>query len=532
MMAQSQDATSPNPESQDAVFAWLGQSTTHGVPVQRIDTHISAVFLAGAHAYKVKRAVRFPFLDFSTLARRKAACDAEIEANRPFAPELYRGVVAITRDTDGRFSLGGAGTPVEWAVEMRRFDEASTLDRLAENRLAGKGAVDLALADALARVVATAHAKAPVVEVGPWLDPLASYIEQNDADFRRRPDLFPPAEAERLTRQSKAALARLRPMLTARGKLGLVRRGHGDLHLGNIALIDGRPVPFDALEFDPLVASGDVLYDLAFLLMDLVERKLRPAANVVLNRYLDATRREADIDALAALPLFMSLRAAIRAKVTHPACPLRHAGEGRQGGRDAERTAMAKTYFQLATALIAPQPPTLVAIGGLSGTGKSVLARGLAPDLAPAPGALLLRSDIERKVLFGVAETERLPAAAYTAEATARTYAVLVDKARRAVAAGHSAVVDAVFAEPDERRAVAEAARAGAGDAAFRGLFLNVDLATRIERIGARAGDASDADAVVATQQESYALGTLDWIATDASGTPEQTLARAKQALT
>jgi predicted kinase len=332
--------------------------------------------------------------------------------------------------------------------------------------------------------------------------------------------LFPAAATVRLATQSRAVLSRIRPFLLARGMRGLVRRGHGDLHLGNIALIDGRPVPFDALEFDPLVASGDVLYDLAFLLMDLVERKLQPAANVVLNRYLAETRRLEDLDALAALPFLMSMRAAIRAKVTAARVAV---------ARPTDRVTTEKaatTYFELAAALIDPRPPALVATGGLSGTGKSVLARMLAPELMPAPGAVVLRSDVERKALFGVAETERLPADAYSAEITARTYAALADKARRVTGAGHSAVVDAVFAAPAERAAMA--AVASAGNVAFRGLYLTADLATRIARVGHRAGDASDADAVVAEQQEGYELGAMDWSMVDAFGTPAQTLSRAK----
>jgi predicted kinase len=185
--------------------------------------------------------------------------------------------------------------------------------------------------------------------------------------------------------------------------------------------------------------------------------------------------------------------------------------------------------LELATALIAPPPPTLVAIGGLSGTGKSVLARALAPELMPAPGAVVLRSDVERKALFGVAETERLPADAYTPEITKQTYAGLADKARRATSAGHSAVVDAVFAAPAERAAIA--AVGAENKVTFRGLFLAADLATRIARVGHRSGDASDADARVAERQESYALGPLDWFAVDASRTPEQTLVRAREAV-
>jgi uncharacterized protein len=251
-------------ETQDDVFAFLAQPSCHGgVRPQRIDTHISVVFLAGQRAYKIKRTIHLPFLDFSTLEKRENACHAEIEANHAFAPDLYRGVVAITREADGRLALGGTGSPVEWAVEMRRFDETRTLDRLAED-----GAIDLVIADDLARTVALAHTRAPVVDAVPWIAALESYVGQNDSDFREHPDLFPGTETEHLTRQSDAVLARIRSLLVRRGQLGLVRRGRGDLHLGNIALIGGRPVRFDALEFDPIVAWGDMLYDLAFLLMD------------------------------------------------------------------------------------------------------------------------------------------------------------------------------------------------------------------------------------------------------------------------
>src|SRR5262249_21929388 len=220
-------------------------------------------------ALKVKRAVRFPFLDYSTLAKRKSACEAEVRINRSFAPEIYRRVVAITREADGALKLDGAGAAVEWAVGMRRFDEHATLDRLAG--LAGAGRADAALSDAPGGAVAALPARASAVEAGPWIAALADYIEQNDAAFRALPELFPPAEVELLTTKSRAAHARIRPLIVERGHRGFIRRLHGDLHLGNIVLVGGRPVAFDAIEFSALIASGDVLYDLAFLLMDLVD---------------------------------------------------------------------------------------------------------------------------------------------------------------------------------------------------------------------------------------------------------------------
>jgi uncharacterized protein len=505
-------------DAQAEVFAFLADPATHdGAAVKRIDTHAASVFLAGDRALKVKRAVRFPFLDFSTLDKRKAACAAELEVNRPFAPQLYRGVVAITRDRAGRLALGGDGTPTEWAVEMTRFDETATLDQLA-----ARGKIDLALADTLARAVAAGHAKAPAADTQGWLPRLADYVVQNDAELRQHADLFAPDHIDRLTAASNSALRRLTPLLRARGEAGLVRRCHGDLHLGNIVLIDGKPVIFDAIEFDPLLATGDLLYDLAFLLMDLVERKLGRAANVVLNRYLAETGRDEDLDGLAALPLFLSLRAAIRAKVT--AAKLAAASEH----RDAIARS-ARDYFDLALALIAPSPPVLVAIGGPSGTGKSVLARALAPFVLPAPGAVVLRSDVARKRLFGAGETERLPPEAYAPEQTERVYATLAAQARRVVAAGHSAIVDAVFSKPNERDDIAAAAKAAG--VPFCGLFLTADLATRIARVEKRTHDASDADAEVVRRQDSYELGAIDWAKVDAGGTPERTLANARAAL-
>ena len=505
-------------DTQQRVFAFLSDPTTHGCPrVKRIDTHAASVFLAGDRVYKVKRAVRFPFLDYSTLAKRKAACEAELAVNQPFAPQIYLRVLPITH-TDGQLVLGGEGAPVEWAVEMHRFDEDATLDHLAD-----RGKLDPTLADALARTVTAAHARASAVEAAPWLDALARFIEQNDSELRAHPGLFATRDIEALTASSRAALGLLLPLLRARGAEGLIRRVHGDLHLGNIALIDGQPVPFDAIEFDPVIASGDVFYDLAFLLMDLIERRLKQAANVVLNRYLTESRRDSDLDALAALPLFMSLRAAIRAKVTAA-----RLDTGKAEQRDSIAN-WAQRYFRLACELIKPPAPTLLAVGGLSGTGKSVLARALAADIPPAPGAVVLRSDVERKALFGVAETERLPAESYTPEANAKVYDLLYARAQRIIAAGHSAIVDAVFARQSERAALEQVA--SARGVAFRGLFLTADLEARTARLGGRTGDASDADANVARHQERYDLGLLTWTQVDASGTAEETLRHARAAL-
>ena len=356
-----------------------------------------------------------------------------------------------------------------------------------------------------------------------WIAALGSYVDEHVEVFRQHPEIFPAADVEAFARASRAAYQQIAPLLRERGRQGFIRRIHGDLHLGNIVLTGGEPVLFDAIEFSDIIASGDVFYDLAFLLMDLLERGLAPAANIVFNRYLAETRRVEDFDALAAMPFFLTTRAAIRAKVTVARM---------ERAKDAERksiAASARGYFDFATRAIAPPQPQFIAVGGLSGTGKSKLARMLAPGVNPMPGAVIVRSDVERKVLFGVGETEKLPADAYSESVTARVYATLEDKARRVVTAGHSVIVDAVFARPQERAAIAETAKAA--KLPLRGLFLTADVETRLGRVGTRVRDASDADAGVAQAQEQYDLGSLDWARVDSSGTPEATLARAKAAL-
>ena len=411
----------PDPaDPQAEVFRFLADPRTHGLnePVKRVDTAGAVVFLAGTEVYKVKRAVAFPFMDLSTLERRRRACEAEIAVNRDNAPGVYLDALPIVRN-GAALAIGGAGEPVEWAVHMRRFDETATLDRIAD-----RGEIADAIIDRLALAIRRSHDRAPLRDAARAAQAIETYIEQNDAAFAERPDLFPPAKARRLTQDSRLAFAVARPSLLARGAAGFVRRCHGDLHLRNIVLIDGEPTLFDAVEFSDEVASGDVLYDLAFLLMDLEERGLRGAANRLFNRYLAPEPPEA-LAGLAALPLFLSLRAAIRAKVEAAAAD-RLEGAGRD-----EALSLARRYFDSAAGFLAYVPPRLVAVGGLSGAGKSALAAALAPRLGRAPGALWLRSDVERKAMFAVEETAHLPGSAYAPAVTRDVYERLGDKARR-----------------------------------------------------------------------------------------------------
>jgi len=500
-------STSADSRMQERIFAFLTDPAAHP-HVHRIDTHAASVFLEGDRALKIKRAIHFPYLDYSTLAKRKAACDEEIRINRPFAPQIYRRVVPITQGDDGSLDIDGKGMPVEFAIEMTRFDERQTIDHLAE-----AGPLDSGLVDAIADVIAASHVMAPLAPAEPWINSIPGIIGGNTETFREAA-CFPADDVDIQREASLSAFSRIRGLLEQRGRQGYVRRCHGDLHLANIVLIDRKPVLFDAIEFDPAIASIDVLYDLAFPMMDFLRYGRHAAANALLNRYLSTTSSE-NLDALAALPLFMSLRSAIRANVLL-ACL------GRTFRNKADVMQSARTYFELAQRLICPPAPTLIAIGGLSGTGKSVLARAVAPDVMPLPGAVVLRTDVLRKQLFQVGETDRLPPSAYKPEITGQIYETLVQRALRILVQGHSVVVDAVFADQAERTTIHDAAREL--NLRFAGFFLVTDLATRLSRVGSRARDASDATPEIAGLQEKFNIGAVDWMVVDASGAPEQTL--------
>lgn len=481
---------------------------------KRIETHGALVFLVGGEAFKIKRAVRLPYMDFSTLALRRQACERELAINRTDAPGLYLGVVPITRENDGLLALGGRGEPVEWAVHMRRFGADDLLATIA-----GQRGVDTGLAREIADKVAASHARAPGLADADGPARVLAVIEEIAAGIGRHATALGADDCTRLGGGLRAHHARAAPLLAARAAAGLVRRCHGDLHLGNLVLWQGRPTLFDALEFDETLATIDTLYDLAYLLMDLDQRGCRPAAGVVLDRYLWRNDRTSDIDGLAALPLFLSMRAAIRAMVL---CD-RAAQHG--GPNDGDSATEPRRYLAAALAYLAPPPPRLVAVGGLSGTGKSTLAAALAPLIGAAPGALHLRSDLERKAMHGVAETGRLPPSIYTREESARVYARLRGKARRALRAGQAVLVDAAFLQQSEHIEIEAEARALG--VPFHGLWLTAPAETLLARVAARHGDASDATPDVVRRQIERGAGGGSWSRIDASGNGEATLAAA-----
>jgi aminoglycoside phosphotransferase family enzyme len=319
-----------------------------GTPVDEVATHSAVVFLAGSRALKLKRAVRYDYLDFSTAERRRACCEAEVALNRRLAPAIYRGVVAVTRDADGRLALGGAGAPVEWLVDMTRFDEAGLADRLAE-----AGALPVAAMAALAAAIAAFHEGAALRTDKGGAAGMRWVADGNRASFDEFGDaVFPAAARARLVRDTAGALESASARLDQRRAAGFVRQCHGDLHLRNIVLLEGRPTLFDGVEFNDEIACTDVLYDLAFLLMDLWRRRLPRHANAVWNHYLEAA---GGVSGTSLMPLFLSCRAAVRAKTSATAARLQP-----DVRRKNELQALAREYLAMAEGLLHPPGPSRV----------------------------------------------------------------------------------------------------------------------------------------------------------------------------
>jgi aminoglycoside phosphotransferase family enzyme/predicted kinase len=490
------------PSGQDEAIALLADPATHGgAAVECIETHISMVFLAGAHAFKLKRAVTFDYLDFSTPDLRRRCCEEEVRRNRRTAPSLYLGVLPITREPDGTLALGGDGTAVDWVVRMRRFDQAQLFDRLAES-----GSLDRLLMAPLGRAIASFHrAAAPRPGYGGAAG-MQFVIDGNADGLVGCGALLERAAIDQCIAASRAELDRRRVLLDRRRASGHIRECHGDMHLRNVVLIDDHPTLFDAIEFNEAIACIDVLYDLAFLLMDLRHRGLRGHASTVWNAWLEET---ADYGGLELMPLFLSCRAAVRAKISAMSARVQHD----RAQADALTNA-ARAYLADAIRLLEPHRPAAIAIGGPSGSGKSTAAAAIAPEIGGAPGAIVLRSDVIRKRLCGAGRLDRLDSSGYTPEVNARVYAELATRASAILAAGHSVIADAAFTREVDRDAIEAAARREG--VTFQGFWLDAPDAVLRDRISRRTDDPSDADAAILAMQRAADSGRITWKPVDA----------------
>lgn len=508
------EAEDPGEASQAASLALLrGLRAADGAPAEEVVTHISRIFLVGDEALKIKRARTLPFLDFSAPQSRAQACRREVEVNHAAGDKIYLGVSAILPSGgDVGLRLGPIEPPqrvgadpnaVDWVVRMRRFDRAGELHRVAE-----RGALDAPLIRRLADQIAAAQGVSPILRRSGWPGSLHAVI-RNVARTLAASDHAD--EARDWAAQAEARLDALTPLLAARARHGFVRRLHGDLHLGNICLIGGEPVPFDAIEFSEEIATIDLLYDIAFTAMDLVDHGLRDLAAELTSRYLARSR---DYRGLAAWPLFLSTRAGVRAMIAAL-------------GGEAQ---LATRRLSLATALLdkGRTPHRLIAIGGLSGTGKTTLARRLALE-APGPtGAVILSTDEVRKRLLGLPPEQPAPPEAYRPEVSDAVYRRQRIDAARALDAGASVILDGVYGRADGRAAAH--ALAAARGIRFDGLWLHLPKDQRLRRVGARqadrrsgreTGDSSDADLSVASAQKSPSRAAVEasagwtWVGAD-----------------
>jgi uncharacterized protein len=477
------------PAQQQATAALLRRLAGH----DPLETHISAVFLGTNTAWKLKKAVRLSFLDFTALQDRHRLLLRELELNGPAAPGLYRDVVAVVEQASGALELVETVPPgarvVDWVLRMARVPDADFLDVVAAT-----GGLTPALLDQIADAVAGYHT---ALLPGSAVDAPRALQRAASGNGRAALDAdLPEGPVRTWLRGIALGIDGIGWWLTRRAADGYVRRTHGDLHLGNFCLWRGRPVPFDAIEFDEAMATIDLGYDLAFLLMDLGQRADRPSANRVLNRYV---ARTGDAALTRGLPVFLSLRAMIRAHVD--------ASRGNQ--------ARADRYLDAAAAYLTPIPPMVVAIGGLPATGKSTLARALAPRLGAEPGALVLRSDEIRKRRHGVAPEERLPQSAYAETESEAVFATLTAMAKEAATGGHAVIADGMFMRPHQRAAVEHAA--AAAGVPFLGVWLSAPITALEARLSARYGDASDATVSVLHAAARQDPGWLGWWPIDAA---------------
>jgi len=517
----------PDHGPQAAVITFLSGADAHaGHQPEIMETHVSMIFLAGGRAYKLKRAVKFPYLDFATLDARHAACEEEVRINRRTAPEIYIGAVPVRRDSEGVLSIDesgdGAGEAVEWLVAMNRFDQAGLFDRLAQ-----AGDLKRRRMEALADSIAAFHDEAELSAARGGADGTRLIIENNAASFGLAPEgVFEPDAVAALNRLSLERVEALRPGLDARRTEAAVRLCHGDLHLRNICLVDGEPRLFDAIEFNRDFSEIDVLYDLSFLLMDLDYRGLGRLASIVFNRYFDITGELlARSQALAVLPLFLSMRAAVRAHVDALQSGLLSDPEKRR-----HRADEARRYLEMALAYLDRPAPSLIAVGGLSGSGKSRMSRELAPFAGAAPGARVVRTDVVRKRLCGVAPEVRLPDDAYSPDMHDKTYETFYEEIRAGIAQGHTVIADGVFASPRQRATVRDtAAEMGVP---FCGIWMTAAPEIMEKRVVERQHNASDATLEVLRQQFTYDLGDIDWAVVDSGGEKDQTLAAGRRLLT
>jgi len=499
---------------QDEIIAFLSDPKTHSGEEQEvtcINTHGAVIFLAGEFAYKIKRAVKLNYLDYSSLDKREKMCRLEFLINRRTAPEIYIEVLPINRTINNGLSLGGRGVTVEWAIKMHRFSQENLLSNIAMS-----GGLTDNLITQLAEMIAKYHhasAPAPGGNCLNGVQKLQQIVTSLNSSFNGAPKEFIREFAETYHSNLSAAMEQNRSVVLERERLGFSRRCHGDMHLQNIVFLSGQPKLFDAIEFDDDIATIDILYDLAFLLMDLWFHGLHDQANLLFNEYLRCLDDEQNLRGLAIMPMYISMRAAIRAMV----------GIDRMAQIDEKERndnyATIRDYLTLAKSALKTNHPSLILIGGRSGTGKSTMGRAISSSIPPLPGAVHLRSDVERKTMFDVGPQIRLPEECYTEHYSDEVYKILLRKASNILDSGHSVIVDAVFLSQSHRVMFEELAEGRAID--LKPIWLDAHHDALQARVEARQNDASDAGRTVVKKQFDVKSEPKNWINIDAGSEPK-----------
>ncbi len=506
----------PVQQDQELAFTCLAAlaTETDGEPPQRVDTHANVLFIGKTRVYKIKRAVTYPFLDYSTVELRYRYCASEVLLNRRTAPDLYLGIIPLLKTQSG-ITAGNllespdprpypqiTGDVVDWAVVMQRFDDANLFDRLAEDQRLTPGH----LKD-LGHSLATFHNRADAIK-NDWCAIEGDVLKDNLEEIAAAAWLS-SAKVDAHRQNCRNLFTSLAEKLVSRATDGFVRQCHGDVHLRNIVLINGRATLFDCIEFSDDFSQIDTLYDLAFLLMDLEHRGMSGAACRVLNKYLEET---GDYDGVGLLPFYTTLRAQIRCKIEIATVAFSNTSTDVMAHKQE-----AEAYFNLAAKAVDRPTARLIAFGGPSGSGKSTLAVQVADRLAKdfGPVILILRSDAIRKELWGVAETEQLPNAAYATDVSVKVYQVMLDRAQTALGQGLTVMLDATHTHPDSRNLAENLARDS--KVPFQGFWVTAPDDVLFTRVAARINDASDADEAVVRAQLKDNWGDISWPEIDTS---------------
>ncbi len=487
-------------------------SYPHGVSeVTQVQSHIAFLFLAGNYVYKLKRSVLYPDIDFSTPEKRKLACLQEMKRSTVYAPHLIIGLKPIKQLKNGKIRIGGKlGKEIDTVLVMKRIPAESIL----ENKLPSPDFDRFEVMD-LAEKLAELHSKAKTFHNRWGEEILKKTILENEAILSCFcPDIFDKKQLNKLTKNSLENLNKNARLITIRQKSGHVRKCHGDLLLSNIAYNNKKFLFFSPVEYSESMDTIDTLYDLAFLTMDLEAKGLRRLANMLFNHYMAYTN---DIEGIPLMPLYQSMRAASRAAICAKKTTL-------LSGVEKEKTIKsAQLYFELACHFMTLFKPLLIACGGLSGSGKSRIAREIGGLMDPAPGAVILRDDVIRKQIKGINLTDRMNPTYNTPAFEKVVYDVLKQQAKTALKIGSCVILDALFYNEKERKSVMALAKEM--KVPFIGLWMDAPLSVRTERVKTRKRNPSDVKKESELEKQlALKTGPITWNVILTDGPRETTL--------